>query len=155
LFQRRTSPNGVFSYKWNSNFQALEGASRVTRTLTPRRNVFIDRKDLDAQAKSFLVASKTGIWARQKDIKYSMEAPDLSSEVMEHAKEKLSEVRAKTLAILQAEGGSPLTVYGEDLFAEPATVVKSVMEHCDVSTEGLALPETASQTAPSAARKAR
>ena len=155
LFQRRTSPNGVFSYKWNSNFQALEAESRVARALTPRTNVFIDRRDLDAQARSFLVASKTGIWARQKGVRHSVEEPDLSPEDMEHAKEQLSEVRAETLAILCEERDPTLTVYAEDLFEEPASTVKSVMEYCGVSIDGLSLPATASQTAPSATHKAK
>jgi LPS sulfotransferase NodH len=56
LVRIRTSPNGYFSYKWNSDFDQLEHSSFVKIQFRPDYHIFIDRLDVHAQAVSYLKA---------------------------------------------------------------------------------------------------
>lgn len=146
LFCKRTSKNGIFSYKWNSDFDALPTEYKVIRRFTPAKNLFIDRRNLDAQAKSYVTALKTGIWARQKNTIYDTEKCAVSSNEMDQAISKLSTIRNQTLQRLKNEENGYVSIYAEDLFEHPSRVLEEVMLYCQIGTDGLMLPSAAKYT---------
>lgn len=155
LFERRTSPNGIFAYKWNSDFEGLAAEAEAARAFAPKANIFIDRRDRDAQARSYLVAGRTGIWARQNGVRYEVREPDLSARELREAKTRLAELRARTWAIAEVDGGQVLRVFAEDLFQQPARVLGDVMRFCGIATEGLVLPDRSMYTSSSAGAATR
>jgi LPS sulfotransferase NodH len=93
LLQRRTSPNGVFSFKWNSNFGDVRQLG-----LKPDRSIFVDRQDTVAQARSFCIAEKTGGWAIKKNSTY---AP--SKQQIQDAMQKIAAMRDSTLRMIPTD----------------------------------------------------
>lgn len=114
LIEKRTSPNGVFSFKWNSNY----GGNPI---VTPDYRIFIDRKDLDAQAKSFVIAEKTRDWLKDGGMGYGPSQAEISS-----AKKRLAEMRANTLKML--DGKEYLTIWFEDLIKDSESIIESILE---------------------------
>lgn len=113
LLQKRTSPNGVFSFKWNANFGPLTKLG-----ITPGFSVFVDRKDRDAQAKSFCIAEATGQWLAKKS-----KAITPSAAAIKDAKKRLSVVRDATLKMLPKDH---VTLYYEDFENDTETTLNTI-----------------------------
>lgn len=121
LLEKRTSPNGVFSFKWNSNY----GAKPI---ITPDYRIFIDRIDLDAQAKSFVIAEKTRDWLKVGGMGYGPSQLEIIS-----AKNRLAEMRAGTLKML--EGEEFKRFFLEDLIKDSEGVISDILEYVGIEEE--------------------
>jgi len=66
LYRVRTSPNGLFGYKWNSDFENDSELAGIRRNIKPDRIILIDRDDKFLQAQSFAIAEKTQQWVLPK-----------------------------------------------------------------------------------------
>jgi len=119
IIEKRTSPNGVFSFKWNSNY----GGPTI---ISPDYKIFIDRKDLDAQAKSFVIAEKTGDWLKVGNAGYGPSKGEI-----EYAKQRLSDMRLSTLKMLNEYRA----FYFEDLIEDSEGVISNILEYIDEDYE--------------------
>lgn len=100
LVSCRTSPNGVFSYKWNSNFEGLDCSAAVTSQFRDACHVFIDRRDLAAQAKSYWDAMKTQTWLNQKGRELTVANIPATEADIRWAAHELEKVRQQTLGYI-------------------------------------------------------
>jgi len=110
VIKKRTSPNGVFSYKWNADFIV-----RLKSDFT----IFLDRHDHEAQARSFCIAEKTGDWLSLEKTDYQPPSVAIKSMVS-----RLSELRDRTLGMIDIDK----EIYFEDLIAEPGKIISEVLK---------------------------
>ena len=149
LVNCRTSPNGVFSYKWNSNFEGLDCSAAVTSQFRDACHVFIDRRDLAAQAKSYWDAMKTQTWLNQKGRELTVANIPATEADIRWAAHELEKVRQQTLGYLRRKETPYLTIMAEDIFSSPRETLVKIANFCSVDLTGVALPEQSQWTAPS------
>ena len=115
--RRRTSPNGVFSFKWNSSFCVFPlGAGHF---------IFLDRKDSIAQARSYCIAKKTGEWTKVQNRAYS---PDINE--IRRNRAVLAGIRELTTRRIKEY--YPLTLWFEDVIKDPKGTIERIIEFCEV-----------------------
>ena len=149
LFAKRTSRNGVFSFKWNSNSERLDYGNKVRTMLSPRFHIYIDRLNREAQARSYCIAMKTRIWVRRKGSAAHNVFFEPSKDDVKTACQELSRVRKDTLKLLQETAVSYLTVNAETLFSDPVETLIHVLQYCEIDHQGVRMPSEALWTAPS------
>lgn len=149
LLRKRTSSNGVFSFKWNSGFERRKYGAKLRTTLAPKYHLYIDRLDYAAQARSFCIAQKTSVWVQLKD-KIKKDAAYIPSEdEIKSATQELAGVRVATKQLLQKIAPQYLELTSEELFSNPAGVMTRVLQHCEVECSIKEMPTKAVFTAPS------
>lgn len=149
LMRCRTSPNGVFSYKWNSNFESLDCSTAVARQFGDARHVFIDRLDLAAQAKSYWDALKTQTWLNQKGRDVTCANFPATEVDIRWATDELEKVRRRTLDYLRRKEVEYVTILAEDIFSSPRETLLKIADFCGIDLAGVELPEQSQWTAPS------
>jgi LPS sulfotransferase NodH len=117
LVRARTSPNGVFSFKWNTSFPYLP--------FEPDHWLFLDRMDFWAQARSYVVAEKTGEWLKVKNRAYEPPAYEIRERVR-----VFMDLRDKTLEYLS--GKNYLKLWFDDVVTNPEVTVNQILEFCEV-----------------------
>lgn len=115
IFNYRTSPNGVFSFKWNSNHGPIS-----TLSFKPDYAIFLDRRDRTAQAKSYLWAQKTGQWLESREDK-----GDFSYKEIKRAISALNEVRQNTFTNTLGLPGR--YVFLEDLMENTEDIISDII----------------------------
>lgn len=108
--QRRTTKDGIFSFKWNSNF------GYIPQLLKPDVSLFIDRRDRVAQAKSFYLAEKNGDFMRPYG-HIRMEGEFLFEQ------QKLDLMRVRTVAMMPDDA---LVLYTEDVVKDPDGTIEKI-----------------------------
>jgi len=113
IIKYRTSPNGVFSYKWNANFG-------VNLPFEPDLNIFIDRQNKGLQARSYAIAKHTGEWLERKT-DYSPKCYQVDM-----AKGELSKIRISTLRLLKQR--DYIAIYYEDLVKDSNRIIDGIID---------------------------
>ncbi len=153
LFTKRTSQNGVFCFKWNSNFENLEYGEKLRNALAPDYNIFIDRQDRVAQARSYFIALNTGTWVRRKgDTKMGPYVEPSKNQINQTINE-IENMRKATLQLVENTSAPYLKLNAEDLFSDPARSMLSVFQHCEIDCQNLTIPTQSIWTAPSKSSK--
>jgi trehalose 2-sulfotransferase len=158
VVRRRCSPNGVFGLK--AFPQQLEDLQRSNPDLLgdvlaamvprdrPRHVVYLRRRDRVAQVVSLARASLSGVWRKDQEQPGGVE-PTYSREALEAAErgiELQERVWANMFADLRIE---PLTIWHEDVLADPSAAARHVAAHIGVSIDAGAsvqVPEVSKQS---------
>lgn len=120
LYSVRTSPNGIFGYKWNAGFEYSPG--RMDHI------IFLDREDRYAQAKSFCIAKKTGEWLEVGSKGYDPTKLEIELEL-----EFLNDLRMETLDTIKY--CDYLALSFDDVVNDSSKTIKRIKEF--VFDEGL------------------
>lgn len=144
VLRRRCSPNGVFGLKafamqleelQQSNAPLLADVLATILPLDrPKRVVYLRRRDRAAQAVSYARASLSGIWRKEQEradadpIEYSQEA----LEAVDRGITFQEGVWAEMFDDLKIE---PLTLWHEDVLADPAAVAQQVADYLEVEID--------------------
>jgi len=133
VIEARTSSNGVFSFKFNSNFFALK--QKLFNFLKVSHHIYLDREDREGQAISFAKAKKSNTWINLR------ENPTSSSKIVKvtpfevnDAMEKLEECRTKTLS--EVSKTDFLRVDYEEIISEPAKALTRIFQYCEIKKIG-------------------
>lgn len=113
IVSKRTSPNGVFGFKWNSEFQKK-------LPFEPDYIIFLDRKDQAEQACSYAIAQKTGDWLQVKNTSYKPTQAEIAA-----AFQKIKEIRENTLKMLPKEPDK--IIYYEDLMSNYEEIINEIL----------------------------
>jgi len=142
--QLRTSPNGVFGLKgFPTQFEALahgnpELLKRVMRQLLPSRAgsriVFLRRRDRTAHAISYARAILSGVW-RQEQESAARSEPDYSPVAIERAVRLIDEQEASWETMFDDLRVAPLTLWYEDVVADPNGASAAVAAHLGVGLD--------------------
>lgn len=112
LMECRTSPNGVFSFKWNCNYGPMRLPFEIDYS------IFIDRQNRKAQARSFVVAEKTGKWLESTKGRGSC-----SEDEMQRALFQLEGIRQRTFCMAMPDR----IIYLEELQENADGIVTEIM----------------------------
>lgn len=144
VLKRRTSPNGVFGLKgFPVQFEALAQGnpallSQVMRQILPSRAasrvIFLRRRDRTAHAISYARAILSGVW-RQEQEHAARGEPDYSPIAIARAARLIEEQEASWYAMFADLKLTPLTVWYEDVAAEPEKAVAAVAEFLGVAID--------------------
>ena len=144
VVQRRTSPNGVFGLK--AFPLQLEGVhqtnpalvAEVMRLLFPRgreaKVVQLHRRDRTAHAISYARALLSGIWRKEQEPDERPE-PEYSSHAMAHAARLIEQQEATWLEMFRDLRVVPLSLWYEDVLADPDRAVRTVADFLVVRLE--------------------
>lgn len=129
----RTSINGVFSFKFNSNFFAVK--QKLFNFLKVSHHIYLDREDREGQAISYAKAKKSNTWINLR------ENPNGSSKIVKvtpfevnDAMEELEECRTQTLS--KVSKADFLRVDYEEIISEPATALTRIFQYCEIKNNG-------------------
>ena len=150
LLQARSSKQGVFSFKWNSDFENVPNAVSKYKTLQPKYHIFLDRKNREKQAVSFAQALKSQQWVRTHEGD-AQNLPVNEFEI-EVARKKLDKIRKKTVNKLENGMSSYLKIMFEDLIEDPKMCLERIYTHCEVRCPSI-LPDGAIALLPSSRNK--
>jgi LPS sulfotransferase NodH len=135
LLACRTSKNGVFGAK--AHFHDFETALRKSPTmldaLSPITYIFMDRRDKLAQAVSMARAMQTNSWislAKPETGKLRYDRELISQCLGKHEMQRLGWMRW-----FEANDINPFVVVYEEMTANPAGVVRSILEYLDVQDD--------------------
>lgn len=139
--RHRTSPNGVFGLKgFPTQFEALalgnpELLAIVMRQLLPSRAtsrvVFLRRRDRTAHAISYARAILSGVWRQEQETTGRAE-PAYSPIAVERADRLISDQESAWEAMFADLRLTPLTLWYEDVVADPAGACSAVADHLEV-----------------------
>ena len=142
--RRRCSPNGVFGLK--AFPQQLEDLQQGNPALLadvlatilppdrPRQVIYLRRRDRVAQTVSLARASLSGVWRKDQE-QASVEPPRYSQEALEAAERGIAfqeSVWSNMFADLRIE---PLSLWHEDVLADPDAAAQQVADHIGVSID--------------------
>jgi len=134
LYRIRTSPNGVFSFKWKVADGCHYKYSVLLDKLNPKRYIVMDREDKDAQARSFAIAKRTREWVLRRGSRGAEEAPKVLDEEIRRAKEEI-EAEWNFIRIFCKKVSVPIMyVTYEQVLQDPENVVREVVDFCNVQT---------------------
>lgn len=155
--RRRTSPNGVFGVKcFSLQLRELQRDNPsllldVFATMFPKsgqaRIVRLKRRDRVAHAISYARAALSGVWRKEQETP-SMTTVDYSDRAVDDARLLLDRQDADWDALFDEMGIEQLTLWYEDVVAEPAASVLRVASYLDVSVDPAAavtIPEVERQ----------
>ena len=156
--RNRTSPNGVFGLKgFPVQFEALQQSNpsllgQVMRQILPSRAtsrvVQLRRRDRTAHAISYARAILSGVW-RQEQEHAGLAEPDYSALAIERASRMIDEQEAAWQAMFADLTLTPLTLWYEDVVADPGAAAAEVADHLGVPLEPgreVGIPEIARQS---------
>jgi len=141
MISARTTQNGVFSFKWNSDFEKIPFAREIYAGLQPQHHILVDRRDVRAQSKSFARSRKTGQWVTTASSKTAGRRAFSWTDML-RARYRLWRTRMATKSYLNSQNADVLTIYYEDLLAAPRKTLVRIFDHCG-ETPPADLPETA------------
>lgn len=125
IIKKRTSPNGVFGFKWNASY-----GQTYPPNLKPDYRLLLDRHDRKAQARSFCLSEFTGNWFKSSESDYNPPANDIKKTI-----QRLTEVRTSTLNMIGTN--TCKVIYFEDLIKDSSKIIAEILE----GALGLNLPE--------------
>ena len=144
VLRRRCSPNGVFGLKVftaqleelnKKNPALLQDVMAVTLPRDrPRHIIYLRRRDRIAQAVSLARASLSGIWRKEQErsdpqsVEYSEERVDAAEREIAYQEE----VWARMFGDLGIE---PLSIWHEDVLANPVSATRQVADHLGLSLD--------------------
>jgi LPS sulfotransferase NodH len=144
VLRRRCSPNGVFGLKVFAvqleqlNHHNPDLLEEVLASMLPRGGerpiVYLRRRDRVAQAVSYARAGLSGVWRKEQEredaapIEYSQEA----LETAERGIALQEEIWARMFNDLRIE---PLSLWHEDVLADPTAAVRQVADHIGVALD--------------------
>ena len=137
IVRRRTTPNGVFGLK--THFMQLHpylGQPAARRFLRHSRFIWLRRRDVLAQAISYLVALRSGEWRRREDGDRVPPRGDFSDRALQGA---VSQIAGDERAWEMAFGVNrirPMVVWYEDLVADPEPVCQGICALLGVTEAG-------------------
>ena len=135
LIKVRTSSNGVFSYKWNYDFESLHGVSGINKTLKPDYYLVMDRDDKYAQAKSLALATKTNQWVLPK-VHDSKGVPVAVDEhEIESAARLLREGKDRLYSIISTHPAPYMEITYEALLEDVQGTINRIAEFCGESID--------------------
>jgi trehalose 2-sulfotransferase len=144
VLRRRCSPNGVFGLKaFPLQLQKLQRTNprlladvlaMILPRERPRRIVYLRRRDRIAQAVSYARASLSGVWRKEQE-SAGAEPVQYSHEALEAAERGIAfqeSVWAEMFSDLRIE---PLTLWHEDVIADPAAAAANVADYLGVAMD--------------------
>jgi LPS sulfotransferase NodH len=144
VLHRRTSPNGVFGVKcFSTQLRELQQAHpqlllEVFATMFAEgrsaRVVRLKRRDRIAHAISYARAALSGVWRKEQ------EAPDgttaeYSAAAVDHARALIDREESDWDLLLKDVGVEPLTLWYEDVLADPEAAVRAVAALLEVELD--------------------
>jgi len=157
LAHRRTSPNGVFGVKcFAAQLETLrqqnpELLDAVMATLVRRENpriVYFERRDRVAHAISYARASLSGVWRKEQEPEEGV-AVDYSEVAIGRAEQMIDAEQSAWCQMFGELGIEPLTLWYEDVLADPDMAVAEVARYLGVTldrTAQFAAPEIEKQS---------
>jgi len=157
LLHRRTSPNGVFRLKCFS--LQLRELQRDNPSLLlevfaagfprdrPARVVRLKRRDPVAHAVSYARAALSGVWRKEQEAA-ATRTVDYSNQAVDEARVLLDRQEADWDMLLNEMRVDPLTLWYEDVVAEPDGAVRHVASYLNVTVDpaaAVAIPEVERQ----------
>jgi LPS sulfotransferase NodH len=135
---RRTSPTGWFGAKahWGQ-FAPIANSETLLRFLDISKYIVIRRRDLTAQAISFVIARQTQSWISFHDSKIE---PHYDFAAIRSAMTWMEQDANSWADFFHAHAIAPLVVDYEDLVADPETAVDRILAHCGANRRGHAPP---------------
>jgi len=131
LLSVRSSPNGVFSYKWNRSYEKDPVTRVITKKMYPDYCIFIDRKDRNAQALSFVKAQKTQQWVAPKRESFVGKSElSIQSQDIDDATRILADTRKETEILLGNYGVPAIRVMYEDIVEHPKKNINEIANFC-------------------------
>jgi LPS sulfotransferase NodH len=140
----RTSPNGVFGLKgFPVQFEALQHDNpallgQVMRQMLPSRAasrvVHLRRRDRTAHAISYARAILSGVWRKEQE-HAAMAQPDYSPVAVGRAGRLIDEQEAAWEAMFADLKLTTLTLWYEDVVADPREAVAAVAAHLGVALD--------------------
>lgn len=158
VLRRRCSPNGVFGLKaFPPQLEELKRRNsilleEVLATIlpggSPRRVVYLRRRDRLAQTVSYARASMSGVWRKEQE---SASAPRIhySKEALDAAERGIAFQEAAWEQMFSELRIEPLIVWHEDALADGAVAAQVVANYLGVSIDpqaAVTVPEIAKQT---------
>jgi LPS sulfotransferase NodH len=144
LLACRTSKNGVFGMK--AHFPHFEAALRwhpaILRVLSPVNYIYIDRKDMLAQAISMAKASQTDAWSEPGEEELTTTPVYNGPQIVQCLRE-LHQQKLGWLRWFAANEITPFVVRYEDAVADPSSAIRRIVELLGVADdepEQIALP---------------
>jgi LPS sulfotransferase NodH len=144
VVRRRTSPNGVFGLKcFPSQMQTLQEQnpallSQVMSLVFPGdrqgRAILLKRRDRDAHAISYARAILSGVWRKEQEATGQTEV-EFSATAVKNARRWLDGQEEAWDAMFQDLRIDPLTLWYEDVVAEPAGTVERVSKFLGVTVD--------------------
>jgi LPS sulfotransferase NodH len=142
--RHRVSPNGVFGLKaFPIQLEALQQGNpallhQVMRQVVPSRTgsriVYLRRRDRTAHAISYARAVLSGVWRKEQEHAARVE-PDYSPVAVERASRLIDEQEAAWAAMFADLKLTALTLWYEDVVAEPARAVADVAAYLGVALD--------------------
>lgn len=123
LVQIRTSPNGVFGYKWGAIFRT-DFKQMFDAIPCKKYNIFIDRQDRVRQAESFYIARKYADWFSSRD-KYDEK---VSKKDLDETITLLSGIRKKTWEMIKNDNREVFLVRYGDLIEDIDGVIENILD---------------------------
>jgi LPS sulfotransferase NodH len=158
LLARRTSPNGVFGVKcFSQQLRELQQSNPgllvevLDLLLPPGRTgkvVRLKRRDRDAHAISYARAALSGVWRKEQEGQPAPQA-DYSPEIVERAARALDQQEADWDMLLNERRPEQLSLWYEDVLADPDGAVRTVAEFLGVTlvpAATVAVPEIERQS---------
>lgn len=142
--RHRTSPNGVFGLKgFPMQFEALalgnpDLLARVMRQILPSRAisrvVYLRRRDRTAHAISYARAILSGVWRQEQEMAARAE-PEYSSIALDRADRLIADQESAWQAMFADLRLRPLTLWYEDVVADPGGACAAVAQYLGVKLD--------------------
>jgi trehalose 2-sulfotransferase len=142
--RRRVSPNGVFGLKaFPLQLEALQQSNpallrQVMRQVVPSRAgtriVYLRRRDRTAHAISYARAMLSGVWRKEQE-HAAMAVPDYSPIAVERAGRLIDGQESAWDAMFAGLNLTALTLWYEDVVAEPARAAAEVAAYLEVTLD--------------------
>lgn len=132
IIRIRTSPNGVFSFKWNNSIDSPDSKILFSQ-INPNYFLMIDREDNDAQAMSLATARMTREWVRYKGQKI-VDRPSLSDKQILKAKSIIKDKKISIENFLISNSETALHITYEKLLDDPLGTVNKILEFVNVES---------------------
>jgi len=158
VLSRRTSPNGVFGVKcFSLQLRELQRDNpslllEVFATLFPKGDraqvVRLKRRDLVAHAISYARAALSGVWRKEQEMSATPKV-DYSDRAVDEARALLDRQEADWDLLFHEMGVEPLTLWYEDVLAQPDEAVRQVASYLGVAVNAaaaVAVPEVERQS---------
>ena len=158
VLQRRTSPNGVFGVKcFSLQLRELQRDNpsllqEVFETVFPKGRraqvVRLKRRDSVAHAISYARAALSGVWRKEQEMR-ATSSVDYSDRAIDEARALLDQQEADWDMLFEEIGVEPLTLWYEDVVAQPDAAVQEVASHIGVDVDPaatVAIPEVERQS---------
>ena len=158
VLQRRTSPNGVFGVKcFSLQLRELQRDNpsllqEVFETVFPKGRraqvVRLKRRDSVAHAISYARAALSGVWRKEQEINATPKV-DYSDKAIGEARTLLDRQEADWDLLFKEIGVESLTLWYEDILAQPGAAVQQVASYLGVTVDpaaAVSIPEVERQS---------